>query len=242
MTHPLIHLERRLLARYHLKENTVVCGEKILRVLSVANIDELLDQVTDENEIPFWAELWPAAIGLLQFLIAWPQLKGQTVLELGCGTGLAGLGVLLRGGVLTQTDYMVEALQFAAVNAARNGLSPAQCVQADWRHFSLRQKYDWIIGSDVLYEKKLHPFLWQIFHSNLSAEGQVVLADPGRLYAQQFMQIVEEHGWTVQTDRRLIDFEAKITPVDIYCCRPPKVAGQGPSQQAFYGNGRDRIG
>lgn len=211
-----MHLETRLKARYRLKDTVIPFGDKTLSVLSVANIDELLDQVTYEDEIPFWAELWPASVGLLKVFEAGPQLDGQTVLEIGCGTGLAGLGVLLRGGCLTQTDYAVEALQFATVNAVRNGLSPAQCVQADWRNFKLQQKYDWIIGSDILYEKKLHSSLMEIFTRNLAANGKVLLTDPGRLYAREFVQTMEATGWTVQTNYTAIDFEAKTTQIVVY--------------------------
>ena len=34
---------------------------KVIKILNVANIDVLLDQVTSEDDLPFWAKLWPAA-------------------------------------------------------------------------------------------------------------------------------------------------------------------------------------
>ena len=216
--HPLRNLEERLRNRYHIKETEIKCLNQNLVTLSIADLDELLDQVASEEDIPFWAELWPSALGLLEhFKEDKESLIGRSILELGCGTGLAGLGVLLLGGNLTQSDYVPEALQFAAVNASRNGLSPAQSLLADWRNFNTVNRYDIIYGADILYEKKFHPDLKRIFLEFLKPNGQIILADPGRKYAEEFVNELCQEGWKCKSVEYPVELSGQAFLINVYC-------------------------
>lgn len=215
--HPLIHLERRLREKYHLRETEIEYAGRRLSVLSVTSIDELLDQVVDEDDIPFWAEIWPATLGCLSYLECHPELlRGERVLELGCGMGVLGIGILLSGGLITQSDFVTEALQFATVNAARNGLSPARTLLGDWRNFKTDENFDWIVGSDILYEKKLHPYLLEIFGRVLVTGGRILLADPGREYARQFIQSLPGECWSWRQENLAIPSVDRVHRIDIY--------------------------
>lgn len=217
LNHPLAALENKLQERYRLKETDLCFHQYRLRILSIADLDELLDQVVSEDDIPFWAELWPSALGLLSYLEEFGnELKDTEVLELGCGTGLVGIGVQLCDGRLTQSDYVTDALQFAAVNASRNNLQPALPLQADWRNFTAKRQFRWILGSDILYEKKLHPFLKTIFGEYLEPQGHLLIADPGRAYAKDFMESMAEEGWTCQHMTRHITMDGREHAIDIY--------------------------
>lgn len=216
-THVLIHLERRLRESYRLQESTLEFGGRNLSVLAVASIDDLLDQVVDGDDIPFWAEIWPSSLGLMKYVAKNSrQFRGKTVLELGCGVGVLGLAIQLCGGILTQSDYRVEALQFAAVNASRNGLEPAKTLLADWRSFGTMDRYDWIIGSDILYEKKLHPYLLGIFERNLADHGRVILADPGREYAKQFIKETLPQPWRYDHGQETVNQDNRELAIDLY--------------------------
>lgn len=215
--HPLIHLERRLKERYHLRETEIDLAGRRFSLLSVASIDELLDQVIDEDDIPFWAEIWPASLGCLDYLGMNPDMvRGRRVLELGCGMGIVGLGVILNGGDLVQSDYVTEALQFAAVNAARNGLNPARTLLADWRRFTSDEVFDLIVGSDILYEKKLHPYLYPILAKSLAPGGRALLADPGREYAKLFMANLPENCWSWRKEVISVPVGDRDQLIDIY--------------------------
>lgn len=216
--HPLKALEDRLKERYRLKETKFTFAARDLSILSIADLDELLEQVVSEDDIPFWAELWPSAVGLLSCLDEMGgMLRGNTVLELGCGTGLVGIAVQLDGGILTQSDFVIDALRFSAVNASRNGLLPAKTLQADWRSFSAGHRYQWIIGSDILYEKKLHPFLKKIFREYLEPGGHLLLSDPGRAYAIEFMAEMTDDGWSCEMMTQRIRIEDREHTIDVYC-------------------------
>ncbi len=154
----------------------------------VANTEDLITDPEDDDQIPYWAELWPAARGLAQYIWESVDFRGATVLELGAGLGLPGLVAVLKGGKVTLTDYQPEALKFAARSASRNNIQGVDFVLADWRDFPIITRFDWIIGSDVLYNPKRVPFVAQIIERNLAPQGQLLFAHPGRKVAYDFLR------------------------------------------------------
>ena len=88
----------------------------------VANVEDLVTNPEDDDQIPYWAELWPASRGLAQYI--WEQIdfNGDRVLELGAGLGLPGLVAACKGARVTISDYQPEALKIASRNALRNGI------------------------------------------------------------------------------------------------------------------------
>ena len=50
-----------LAEKYRLKYNYVPLPGRTLQILSVADIEALLEEVDHEDDLPFWASLWPAA-------------------------------------------------------------------------------------------------------------------------------------------------------------------------------------
>lgn len=161
----------------------------------VAEMEQLITDPEDDDQIPYWAELWPAARGLAQYIWESVDFQGATVLELGAGMGLPGLVAALKGGRVTMTDYKPEALEFAARNARRNEIQGVAFVLADWRNFSLTTRFDWIIGSDVLYNPRLNPYVAKIIDRNLIPGGQLLFAHPGRKVTHDFLrELVRQKG------------------------------------------------
>jgi len=202
---------------FHLKTVSLQFGTEALELIKVADLDELMEKVTDADQIPFWAELWPASLGLARYILNNGQLlRGKKVLELGAGIGLAGIAARIAGANLLQTDYSEAALKFIRVNSLRNGLTEPQLLLADWRRFPNAGLFDLILGADILYEKTLHPHLVQIITNSLKPNGVVWLADPGRDYALEFVLFLLEKGWSVRQIRVPIVYEAKTHQIDIY--------------------------
>nr|MBO2507243.1 hypothetical protein [Bacillota bacterium] len=165
-----------------------------LHIEAYASTDALLERAVTADDIPFWAELWPASRALAGWL--WRQdLRRLRVLELGCGVGLAGIAAALRGARVLQTDYVPEALALARVNARRNGCRSITRRLADWRRFPDLGRFDLILGADILYEPRLHGCLAGILERHLEPTGRAVLADPGRLGAERFVAAMEALGW-----------------------------------------------
>lgn len=154
----------------------------------VANVEDLVTDPEDDDQIPYWAELWPAARGLAQYIWEKIDFRGETVLELGAGLGLPGLVAALKGGRITFSDYKEESLEIIAGNAARNSIKGTAYLMADWRHFQVKQKFDWIIGSDVLYNPSLNPYVAGILERNLAPGGHMLFAHPSRPVTKDFIE------------------------------------------------------
>lgn len=212
-----VELSRELLREFRLKNVTVEFGSNKLELLKVADLDELLEDVTDADQIPFWAELWPASIGLTRYIYNNCRiLQGKSVLELGAGIGLAGIAAKLAGAELLQTDYAEAALRFIRVNSLMNGLSEPQLLLADWRSFPETKRYDFIIGADILYEKTLHQDLAGVIERTVKPNGTVWLADPGRDYALEFILLMMDRGWSVRQVKVPVIYEKNTHQIDIY--------------------------
>ncbi len=194
---PGVEEEGRLRRRYPVQETEVYLTHRPLRLLHPSDIDGLIRRATEEDDLPFWAYLWPAAHGLARRLTereaAVQTANPTTALELGAGVGLAGMAAALIGWRVTQTDLVPEALRFARVNALRNGLQIPGFV-GDWRRFALGARFDVIMGSDILYEPTLHPALERLILRHLKPGGRLLISDPCRVYALHFMARLEDLG------------------------------------------------
>ncbi len=212
----------KLQSKYQLKEIYLNYRNYHLVFIKVADLDPLLDQISDPDEIPFWAEIWPAAIGLAEFIIdhqSW--FTGKTVLELGAGVGVAGIAAKLVGATVTQSDFLEDAFHFIRINSLRNGVEPGPFLLADWRKFPLEfGRFDAIIGSDILYEKTLHTNLLQIFRQTLKPEGTIWLADPGRDFGIQFINEMIVKDFRKTQLQIPLFYEERTYNIDIYQLKP----------------------
>lgn len=153
----------------------------------------------------YWASLWPSAVGLAEQLLSGESLESTHVLELGCGCGLAGIAAGKRGGRVTVTDLMPEALELSQANWQLNGLSPYHVQEMDWCHPCLEASYDLIIGADILYHPTQYPDLLRTLGQLLSANGTILIADPGRPHANEFFARAIRAGYKLHTRHYPID-------------------------------------
>ena len=165
---------------------------------------------------PFWAATWRAAIGLDRFLQRLP-LDDIRVLELGCGSGQAGIGAAVQRAQVTMTDAVGLALMVARLNAWS---------LQDRIHFQrLRWTVDQlnvtpfpiIIGSDIVYDPNLFPLLNQCARQHLAEGGRMYLSEPHRHTGDRFSTFIRNAGW--QTTEHDIDLQDHRIPIRIFeCC------------------------
>lgn len=178
----------------------------------MANIEALLEDVDHEDDLPFWASLWPAARGLAAFLWQDQALAGIQALELGAGTGLPGIAAALWGAEIVQTDFVPDALLFCQENAILNGAEATRQVLADWRDFQVPGLYHMILGSDILYEKALHKHLVEIMDEKLTPDGHILIADPGRKTVIHFLQLAEAAGFDWDVEEIIVPWQPGLHP------------------------------
>ena len=169
-------------------EQIVFLPGKEIKLYITADFEALITDLEDEEQVPCWAAVWPAAYGLAHHI--WEHINfssGEEVLELGAGMGLPGIVCGLKGACLTLSDFNPLALEMAQYNARANGVEP-ELLLADWRRFPEEKQFDIIIASDILYDPKLNPSLGPIFHKNLRSGGRVFIAHPQRQATYDFIQ------------------------------------------------------
>ena len=220
----------RLLSRIHRMYQTcdeaLIIGSLALQFTRIADPDRVLDDAAaaEENPIfgavvpsvPYWAELWDSALGLGAWLdsadspLAASQTNAAdiTVLDLGCGMGLAGTCAAALGARVTFADFQTLALLFARLNS----LPWSERVDArriDWRHDRLHRKFDLILGADILYERSQWEFLDRFWQAHIVAGGLVALGEPGRQTGEGFVSWIVDRGWVLSETRQITAASSK---------------------------------
>jgi methyltransferase-like protein 23 len=161
--------------------------------------------------------LWPAAIALAHEIAARSgSFAGRRVLEIGAGTGLPGIVAASFGARVVQTDRHGDAMCMCMRNGSHNRIDTIEYRLADWTTWKSTDRYDWIIGSDVLYAERVHAHLRRIFEMNLFPRGRVLLADPFREPAVRFLHTLEDAGWKVGLTKWSVGEEGTPRPIGIF--------------------------
>jgi predicted nicotinamide N-methyase len=162
-----------------------------LEILRPPSAEELIDETAfDEEEfLPYWAELWPSGLALARFVAA-REVRGLRVLELGCGLGLPSLAAALRGASVLATDWAEDAIELLQRNAERNGvfLQAARLRWSEPEPMLRAAPWDIVLGADLLYEARNAEQLAELLPE---LGGEVLLAEPGRPYAREFLERFE---------------------------------------------------
>lgn len=175
-------------------------GESVVFALrKPQNADMLIneeDYVKDER-LPYWADLWPAA-RLLATTALEANGAGRSLLELGCGLGLATAAAGRAGFAVTATDYYEDALHVARLNAARvNGVEPAVRM-VDWRALPADLgRFDVVMAADVLYERPYGTLVAAAIAATLTPDGEAWITDPGRSGLDVFLEQATVQGLRV---------------------------------------------
>jgi predicted nicotinamide N-methyase len=226
-------IRKALLWRIHKRFPTVTSpirfGTIELDFTRVADPDRVLDEVAEEEDrrervggvrnedplhLPYWAELWESAGGIAQHLVQeYPSLKAQSVLDLGCGQGLAGCAGAALGAKVLFADLEAPALLFARLNS----LPFAESIRTrrlNWQTDHLDEKFDMILGADILYERKQWEHLEPFWKAHLACGGQVLLGEPGRQSGDLFIDWIVAHGWRLERSEQKVPTREK--PIRIF--------------------------
>jgi len=199
---PLAALERRFV----LGTAEVMLGGEQITLEKPRNPDDLISEAdfAHDERLPYWADLWPAAVVLADHLLTERRLLGAAdaphhprALELGCGIGLVTIAAMRAGYGVVATDYYEDALLFAARNA----------VQANGREPETRDlgTFDLILAADVLYERPHATLISGLIARALAPEGRALISDQGRVALQDFLDALGPLGLThrvVHQERR----------------------------------------
>jgi predicted nicotinamide N-methyase len=161
----------------------------------------LTEEAFDQEEfLPYWSELWASGVALAHDL-ARRALRGARVLELGCGLGLPSIAAALAGGRVLATDWSEDAVRATAANAALND-APLDTMRVAWaapEALVERAPWQYVIASDVLYEPRNVDQLLELLPRLVDKTGRVLIADPGRRPAEDFLERARAGRWHVRS-------------------------------------------
>jgi predicted nicotinamide N-methyase len=206
-----------LLWRIHRRFATVTkqvrVGDIEFSFTRVADPDRVLDEVAEEEDrrerlggerhedplhLPYWAELWDSAGGIGQHLAKdRSAIANSSVLDLGCGQGLAGCTAAALGAHVVFADLEAPALLFARLNSLP--FAPrVRTRRLNWQRDRLDERFDLILGADILYERKQWEYLEPFWRSHLNRDGRVLLGEPGRQTGDLFVEWIGLQGWWLE--------------------------------------------
>lgn len=191
----LVHdLERRFVTA----TVDVPLADESLSILKPRNSDDLIseaDYVRDER-LPYWADVWPSSV-ILASRLANDAGGGRTLLELGCGLGIVSITAMRSGFEVLASDYYEDALCFTRANAWRNLRREPAVRMIDWRALPPDLgTYDMIVAADVLYEMAYAELVADILATALARRGMAIIADPGRVAVDKFVEACGARGLT----------------------------------------------
>jgi predicted nicotinamide N-methyase len=204
-------------------------GKVELNFTRIADPDRVLDEVAEEEDrrervggvrnqeplhLPYWAELWESAGGIAQFLAGeYPSLHAVRVLDLGCGQGLAGCAAAALGAHVLFADLESPALLFAKLNSLpfRDAIRTRRL---NWQTDRLDERFDLILGADILYDRKQWEHLEPFWRAHLVPSGQVLLAEPGRQTGDLFIDWIAARGWRLERSEEKVPTREK--PIRIF--------------------------
>lgn len=207
-------LRTDLTRRFRTVTRTVRVAERDVELLSPANADDLIseDDYVEDERLPYWADLWPSA-QILANEVAIMRLAGQRVLELGCGLGVVALGAAMAGAEVTATDYYDDAILFASLNVQAATGKEIATRMVNWVAMPEDLgKYDVVLASDVLYEHRYASMVADAIAKTLVRGGEAIVADPGRIALEEFLEECSDRGLVSEPDPRpYVDGEIKQT-------------------------------
>lgn len=195
-------LEARIRRQYETVCETYRFGDLTVRLTRVVEPDEMLQRMELDAASgsaaaprwqPYWAELWGCSLAVCELLVQ-QDLQGVRVLDLGCGLGLTGTVAAARGALVVMADAAPPALLFARLNSWPYR-DRVHVRRLDWRRDRLPDRFPWIVGADILYDREDWPFLEAFWRTHLAPGGVVLLGEGGRSTGGEFPVWLDGRGW-----------------------------------------------
>lgn len=220
--------------RYELKRQVERIGDMTLEIDCLKDLNQTIDDLFLELEktgnaslleelCPYFGTVWPSARALAQTLYEKRDLfSGKRVLEVGCGLAIPSIVAAKLGADVVATDFHPEVPRFLESNLKLN-LEPSRIdsvryERIDWsKGFPDLGRFDWVVGSDVLYERQHALLLARVVSHYMGSGAQTggaIIADPARPYLQTFVDEMTHLGVKHQTSVRTA--EDRPVPKDVF--------------------------
>ena len=177
-------------------------------IIKSSQIPENTDLVSGKYEGGI--KIWECDEDLLEFLpsIYNDTWKNKIILDMGCGHGLPGIYLLLKGiKEICFQDFNKEVLDNITKNyinqlKENHGLNfenEVNYVSGDWGDFLYDKKFDIIISGDTLYNNQNYEKIYNLLKNNLSKDGVAYFASKRFYYgvgggSSEFRQFINDRN------------------------------------------------
>ena len=154
-------------------------------IIKSTNVPENTDLISGKYEGGI--KIWECDEDLLEFLpsIYNDSWKNKNILDMGCGHGLPGIYLLLKGiNEICFQDFNKEVLDNITknyINQLKENLglnfeNKIKFVDGDWGMFQYDKKFDIIISGDTLYNNQNYEKIYNLVKNNLNKDGEAYFA------------------------------------------------------------------
>lgn len=192
-------------------------------------VDDLCKSMNPKNEAeqdellklcPYFGVIWPAARGLSEFISERKKdFHKKRGLEVGCGLALPSIIATKMGAQMVATDFHPHVESWVQKNCELNSVF-LKYTQWDWaqpfesRPLDLKEPFDFILASDVIYEKTAPLELALNLGKYLKATGTIYLADPGRVYLKQTVDAFLAAGFKIHQESIITVEDSQSRPIE----------------------------
>ncbi|MFP3868419.1 MAG: class I SAM-dependent methyltransferase [Desulfobacteraceae bacterium] len=213
--------------RYEMEWDQTRVRDLSLKILHIKDLESyLISQIEagawSLENFPYWAKIWEAALVLADFMVSQEPVPGRQILELGSGLGFVGLFAAARGHQVVLTDNQPEALEFARLSAYYNKLTGVTIQFLDWYHPELAQSYDWIIGSELLYNAKFFDPLVELWSRYLAPGGRIYLTQSAHFKGQPHFLELTQNRFLVRYREKTLRLNQEPTTILFFELRRPE--------------------
>lgn len=155
----------------------VVINGRRLSFFLPETIDRFIDAKNTMQNFPLWSRIWEASSVLASHISGLPVNHDKTFLEIGSGIGVVGISAAKAGHTITLSEYNPDALNFARANAVNNRCDDIRIRKLNWNDPNLDERFDYIVGSEILYKDEDIQPLFTVFKRYLKPDGEILIAE-----------------------------------------------------------------
>jgi predicted nicotinamide N-methyase len=163
-------------------------------------------ETTNNNNtpFPFWAKVWPASIGLCNFLSENIEyIADKKVVEVAAGLGLPSLYAAHVASQVICSDYLQQPLDFVNTSIKLNPLKNISTTIIDWNFLPDDFNADVLLLSDINYDPIVFDVLYLMLDKLIQNNTTIILATPQRLIAKSFIEKLEH--WCIVKTTQLVN-------------------------------------
>jgi predicted nicotinamide N-methyase len=189
---------------YRTRQLVVRLGGHDFKIRALSDLQQFADPLGIADRLgissaqwSLFGQVWPSGRVLAEAMCSF-DVTGKRILEIGCGLGLSSLVLQRREADITASDQHPLAKPFLARNARLNQLPELAYCDLNWGVPDHKLgRFDLMIGSDILYERRHIEQLAEVLKRHALGCAEIVFTDPGRGNSAPFTRALAEQGYSV---------------------------------------------